>query len=224
MTGNMPVLRIGTMRVLETLQMRLILVLLFGSACVTAPTHGAWSDRTLAAAKDGVLCSHRVPAASCVLHHPELAADFKRVGDWCGEHAVPESQCLVCHPDLTFEPLPELTSTADVRWLTNDGAAVGPLPALHVAGKVTVVDFYADWCAPCRKVDRHLFSLSNTRADLAVRKLNVVSWETALAKEHLRDVPTLPFLVVYGRDGREVKRVSGFDLAALDAALAEASR
>jgi hypothetical protein len=201
-----------------------VLMLLGLSACATSPAHGTWSDRTLAIAKDGVLCSHRVPEASCVLHHPELASEFRRTGDRCGEHAVPESQCLVCHPDLTFEPLPALASTADVRWLTTEGAVVGPLSSLSVAGKVTVVDFYADWCAPCRKVDRHLFTLSNTRTDLAVRKLNVVSWETPLAKEHLREVPTLPFLVVFGRDGREVKRVSGFDLAALDAALVEASR
>lgn len=204
-------------------RLRSLLLVLLG-ACATPAAHGTWSDRTLVAASDGVLCSHRVPAAACVLHHPELAADFKRSGDWCGEHAVPESQCLICHPDLTFTPLPALSSSADVRWLTKEGSAVGPLEALHVPGKVTVIDFYADWCAPCRKVDEHLFTLANTRADLAVRKLNVVSWETALAKEHLKDVPTLPHLVVFGRDGRRVKRLSGFDRAALDAAIDEAVR
>lgn len=204
--------------------MRVTTLLLLLAGCATTSAHGTWSDRTLAAGTGGALCSHRVPEAACVLHHPALADEFRRAGDWCGEHGVPESQCLVCHPDLTFEPLPALASTADVRWLTKAGDAVGPLEALRVPDKVTVLDFYADWCAPCRKVDARLFTLSNARPVLAVRKLNVVSWDTPLAKEHLREVPTLPYLVVFGRDGRVVKRLAGYDQAALDAALEEALR
>ena len=31
-------------------------------------------------------------------------------------------------------------------------------------GKVTLFDFYAVWCAPCRKIDAHLFPLLGRRA------------------------------------------------------------
>lgn len=194
------------------------------AACATTPAHGTWSDRTLAAGADGVLCDHRVPEGACVKHHPGLEGDFRRVGDWCGEHGVPESQCLECHPDLTFQPLPALPPTADVRWLAGTGDAIGPLDALVVKGKVTVIDFYADWCAPCRKVDAFMFELVSARPDVALRKANVGSWETALAREHLRDVPTLPSVVVFSAKGALVKRVNGLDLAALRAAIDEASR
>ncbi|MDX2009929.1 MAG: thioredoxin family protein [Myxococcaceae bacterium] len=196
--------------------------LTIGCASTPAP-HGTWSDRTLAAS-NGVLCNHRVPEAACVFHHPALAADFERSGDWCAEHARPESQCLICHPDLSFDPLPKLPRDADVKWLARAGEGVGPLEALAVPGRVTVVDFYADWCAPCRKVDAFLFTRLSERRDVAVRKLNVVSWDTALAKEHLSDVASLPYLVVFSPAGRRVRAVKGFDLDALEAALLEASR
>lgn len=32
------------------------------------------------------------------------------------------------------------------------------------------------------------------------RKLNIVEWESALGQRYLRDVPSLPFVVVYGRN------------------------
>lgn len=201
-----------------------VLVLLCVSACATTPAHGTWSDRTLAASSDGVLCDHGVPERACVKHHPGLEGEFKRVGDWCGEHAVPESQCLLCHPDLTFQPLPVLPASADVKWLAGTGDAIGALETHAVPGKVTVVDFYADWCAPCRKVDAFMFELVSRRSDLAIRKANVGSWETALAREHLRDVPTLPSVVVFSAKGVLVKRVNGLDLPALQAAIDEASR
>ena len=73
-------------------------------------------------------------------------------------------------------------------------------------GKVTLFDFYAVWCAPCRKIDAHVFPLLGQRRDLAVRKLNVVSWETPLAERYLKNVPSLPYVVVYGKDGKKVER------------------
>jgi thiol:disulfide interchange protein len=137
---------------------------------------------------------------------------------------VPESQCLECHPDLTFDPLPTLSSSADLAWLTNSGDAVGALDAHAVKGKVTVFDFYADWCAPCRKVDLHVYALLNRRADLAVRKINVISWDSAAAKEHLANAGALPFVVVFDKRGQRLKTVTGLELNQLDLAIEEGAR
>lgn len=172
-----------------------------------------------------VLCEHEVPEKTCTLHHPELVAQFKRAGDWCAPHGVPESQCLKCHPDLTFEPLPKLPEDADVAWLSRAGEDVPSLDAHAVQGKVTVFDFYAEWCAACRKVDGHVYKrLASGDVALAYRKLNIVEWESALGQRYLRNVPSLPFVVVYGRDGKPFKKLHGADLAALDSAIAEANR
>lgn len=166
-------------------------------------------------------CDHKVPEQVCTRHHPELIPKFKAVNDWCGEHSVPESQCFLCHPDLTFEALPKLRDGADLAVIAKAGEDVGELSTHAVPSKVTVFDFYADWCAGCREVDLQAYKLLNSRDDVAVRKLNVVDWDTPLARRHLADVKGLPFVLVYGKDGKLVRRIEGLDLAALDAAITE---
>jgi thiol-disulfide isomerase/thioredoxin len=158
----------------------------------------------------------------CTRCHPELAARFKAAHDWCGDHGVPESQCFACHPDLTFDPVPPVPPGADLAEISKAGEDVGSLDAHAVRGKVTLFDFYAVWCAPCRKIDAHLATLLGTRHDLAVRRLNVVDWETPVARRHLGNASALPYVVVYGKDGRQVRVVMGLDLTALDAAIKEA--
>jgi thiol-disulfide isomerase/thioredoxin len=191
------------------------------SRAASEPPHGQLSSLSTASHADAAFCEHRVPQETCTRCNPHLVERFKAANDWCGEHGVPESQCFECHPDLSFEPLPTLAAGADLQKLSEKGEDVPDLATHAVQGKVTVFDFYADWCPPCRKVDAHMYGLLNQRADVAYRKLNVVSWETPLAKRYLQGVPNLPHLVVYGRDGKPVRSVTGLDLAALDAAIAE---
>jgi thiol-disulfide isomerase/thioredoxin len=199
--------------------------LLVAASCASSgPQHGAISSLSEPSSQDAELCSHRVPLEVCTRHHPELVARFKAAGDWCAEHGVPESQCYQCHPDLSFAPLPELPPDADLKKLSERGEDVPSLEAHIASGKVTVFDFYADWCGPCRKIDVHMFTKMQTRKDIALRKLNVVSWDLPLAKHYLSKVESLPYVMVYGRDGRLVRAISGFDLAALDAAIDEGAR
>jgi len=208
----------------SNLLLALLSSFLLAGCASTAPAHGTLSDLSTVKGEGTEFCQHRVPAEACTRCHPELEARFKAVNDWCGPHGVPESQCFVCHPDLSFEPLPTLSAGADLRRLSEKGEDVPSLEAHLVPGKVTVFDFYADWCAACRKVDRHVYALLNQRQDVAYRKLNVVSWESPLAQRYLDNAPGLPLLVVYGKDGRKVATLSGGDTAALDKALAEAAR
>jgi thiol-disulfide isomerase/thioredoxin len=206
-----------------------VLALVFSGCGANAPPpgnagtpHGKLSELSRV---DGeiVLCEHKVPAQVCTKHHPELVAQFQRAGDWCKPHGVPESQCLECHPDLTFEPMPKLPEGADVSWLSKAGEDVPDLDVHVVKGKVTVFEFYADWCAVCRKVDGHVFKrLAGGETDLAYRKLNVAMWESALGQRYIKDVPTLPLIVVYGASGKRFRALYGADLAVLDRTIAEA--
>lgn len=188
-------------------------------SCAAPQKHGTMSSLSIASERDWQACEHEVPEEVCAQCHPELSAGFKSRGDWCPEHDVPESQCLKCHPDLDFSPAEEPPEEADVVELVSDGQDVPALEPHLVAGKFTVFDFRADWCPPCRKVDEHLFQKLETRQDIAVRKLNVVSWESPVAERWLRDVPELPLIVVFDPSGKEVGRLHGAALSDLDALL-----
>jgi thiol-disulfide isomerase/thioredoxin len=164
-------------------------------------------------------CVHGVACETCVKCHPELAARFKAAGDWCPEHGVPESQCGVCHPEVVVAP-PKPPDGADFQRIVESGEDVPSLEPQAVRGKVTIFDFYADWCGPCRHVDEHVFELLKSRTDIAYRKLNIVSWETPLAKHYMAETPSLPYVVVYGKDGKLAGKISGLKLEDLDRAIA----
>ena len=193
----------------------LLLPLALG-ACATTHTHSP--SRVPVAADPNDRCVHGVACETCVKCHPELAARFKAAGDWCPEHDVPESQCGICHPEAVVAP-PQPPEGADVQRLVDGGEDVPALAALVARGKVTIFDFYADWCGPCRHVDEHMFEVLKRRSDVAYRKLNIVSWETPLARHYLANVPGLPYVVVYGKDGREAGTISGLELDKLDRAI-----
>jgi thiol-disulfide isomerase/thioredoxin len=105
---------------------------------------------------------------------------------------------------------------ADVIELNKDGAAVGPLEKLRVPDKFTVFDVYADWCGPCRDVDARLREIVATRQDVAVRKLNVVDFDSPLGRE--LGVEILPYVVVFTPEGKKTE-IRGAELGKIDKAL-----
>ena len=200
----------------------LLAAALFG--CSGSQPHGSMTSMSLASKADWKACPHQVPEEVCVQCHPEKAAAFKAKGDWCREHDVPESQCLKCNPELDFSPPHAPPAGADVAEIAKEGEELRALEPHLVAGKVTVFDFYAPWCPPCRKVDEHLFPQLAKRPDIAVRKINIGDWESATAQRWLSQVPELPHLIVFDKRGQKVRAISGAQLADIDAAIAQASR
>ena len=75
-----------------------------------------------------------------------------------------------------------------------------------VAKGVTLVDFYADWCAPCRMMAPVLVDVARELGATAkVAKVNVDD-NRALARRF--NVEGIPLLVVL-KDGKEVQRLVG---------------
>jgi len=194
------------------------------TACGAPDKHGTITPMSVASKHDWKACKHDVPAEVCVQCHPERASKFKARGDWCEEHHRPESQCLLCHPDLDFSPPKTPPENADIAEIALSGKDLPALEPHRVAGKITIFDFYAAWCPPCRKVDEHLYPILAKRSDIAIRKINVESWDTPLAERWLENVPELPYLVIYDKNGTKVRSIAGAKFGEIDGAIQKSSR
>lgn len=74
------------------------------------------------------------------------------------------------------------------------------------ADKTVLVDFYADWCGPCKMMAPTIEQLAEELADIAViGKLNVDDSEEIAAQYGIMSIPTL---VVF-KDGKAVNKVIG---------------
>ena len=71
--------------------------------------------------------------------------------------------------------------------------------------KTVLLDFYADWCGPCRMVGPIVEEIANEREDITVGKINVDE-EGALAEAF--GVVSIPTLVVM-KDGKVASQSAG---------------
>ena len=66
------------------------------------------------------------------------------------------------------------------------------------SGKTVLLDFYADWCGPCRMVAPVLHEIAEEHPEYVIGKINVDN-EPALARQF--NVMSIPMLVVI-KDGK----------------------
>jgi thiol-disulfide isomerase/thioredoxin len=91
----------------------------------------------------------------------------------------------------------------------------------HLAlGNVTIVDFYADWCGPCRMVSPTLEQMAQTDPEIALRKIDIVNWNTAVARQY--NIHSIPQVNVYNRAGALVGTVNGVDVDQVQRYVAQA--
>lgn len=69
-----------------------------------------------------------------------------------------------------------------------------------------LVDFYADWCGPCKMVSPIVDEIADERTDITVGKINVDE-SSALAMKY--NVMSIPTLIVF-KDGKEFDRIIGY--------------
>ncbi len=71
---------------------------------------------------------------------------------------------------------------------------------------IALVDFYADWCGPCRMVAPIVEDIARERTDITVGKINVDESSNVASAFQVMNIPTL---IVF-KDGKEVDRMIGY--------------
>lgn len=80
----------------------------------------------------------------------------------------------------------------------------------HLAlGNVTIIEFYAEWCGPCKMISPLLERLAQSDPEIALRKIDIVNWQSPVAMQYKID--GVPHVQVYNRKGQLVGAVSGVD-------------
>jgi len=71
---------------------------------------------------------------------------------------------------------------------------------------VTILDFYANWCGPCKTQDPILENVQEEASDVSVTKINVDEDKESANEYQVRSLPTL---VILDEDDEMVERFVG---------------
>ncbi|HPN39485.1 MAG TPA: protein-disulfide reductase DsbD [Melioribacteraceae bacterium] len=82
-------------------------------------------------------------------------------------------------------------------------------------GEKIVIDFYADWCIPCKELDKLTFSEKNVLSEFKNFTLYKVDMTQTLSEknEELRkkfNILGMPTVLLIDSKGKEIKRITGF--------------
>jgi len=86
--------------------------------------------------------------------------------------------------------------------------------------RVTLIDFYADWCGPCRMISPHLELIVHKDKEVVLRKVDIVRWNTEVCQQY--QIGSVPQVWVYDKKGKLVGKVTGANSQQVDVLVAKA--
>ena len=71
--------------------------------------------------------------------------------------------------------------------------------------KPVIIDFYADWCGPCKMMSPIIDSIAEESQELKVGKVNVDEAQELAIKYNIMSIPT----IIIFKNGNEYKKIVG---------------
>ena len=71
--------------------------------------------------------------------------------------------------------------------------------------KSVIIDFYADWCGPCRMMSPIIDNIAEENSDIKVGKVNVDESQEIAIKYNIMSIPT----IIIFKEGKEYKKFVG---------------
>jgi thioredoxin 1 len=69
-------------------------------------------------------------------------------------------------------------------------------------GTITVVDFYATWCGPCKQMAPILDRLVSQQSGVVLRKVDIGDWGSSVAKKY--NITSVPNVRVFDKHGKMI--------------------
>lgn len=110
-------------------------------------------------------------------------------------------------PSTPTTSKPAAPNTGDIQDIARGGASFKLQDAL-VPGKITLIDFWAEWCEPCHVITHQLSQIAASHSNVAIRKVEVPDFEQPVFLEHLQGSPGLPAVWIFDETGTLVIKLA----------------
>jgi len=90
-------------------------------------------------------------------------------------------------------------------------SSVDEFNTLISSNRAVVVDFYADWCPPCRMIAPKFEELATTHTDIMFVKINSDEHQDIASQQEVQVLPTFQFF----KDGKKIAEIHGANLDGL---------
>lgn len=73
---------------------------------------------------------------------------------------------------------------------------------------ITLLDFYADWCGPCKKLEPFLQELQSTYPSINITKVNINTEKEITEKYNINVIPTI---IILDESNKTLSKIEGYD-------------